>query len=115
MTLRRVTGIGEPYSVYVQDKVEEAPEKLEHIIPVTFYRIEGKHNLQKAFYGGIVALAQDKAVLDTSAELKEYDNITIDVGEKLYSKVIDKTEEGFLIGFTSVPASYKRWLEVNKK
>jgi len=115
MTLRRATGIGEPYNIYVQDKVEEAPKKLDRIIPVTYYRIEGKHNLQKPFFGGIVALAPDKAVLDTSAELKEYDNITIDVGEKLYSKVIEKTEDGFLIGFTSVPASYKHWLEVNKK
>ena len=115
MTLRRVTGIGEPYNVHVHDKIEEAPEKLSRIIPVTFYRVEGKHNQEKAYYGGIVALTTDKAVLDTAVELKEYDNITIDVGEKLYCKVIDKSEDGYLIGFTSIPASYKVWLEVNKK
>ncbi len=110
MTLLQVTGIGEPYNLSVEVKTL-VPSRLENIVPISFHRVEGKHGSGKSLYGGIVALAADMAVIDTQAALNVYDNIQIDAGGKLYCKVIEKSDEGYLVHFTSVPSGYKYWLE----
>ena len=109
VTLLQVTGIGEPYNISVDVK-SAMPDKLEEEIPVAFHTVDGKHGSAKSLYGGIVALASDMAILDTQVPLKVYDNIQIDAGGKLYCKVIEKTEDGALLHFTSVPSGYKEWL-----
>ena len=43
------------------------------------------------------------------AKLEIYDNIQIDAGGKLYCKVLEKTDEGYLLHFTAVPSGYKEW------
>ena len=108
ITLTQVTGIGEPYNLSVDVK-STMPNKLDQIIPVTFHMIDGKHGDEKSLYGGIVALASDMAVIDTQVKLEVYDNIQIDAGGKLYSKVLEKNDDGYLLHFTSVPSGYKEW------
>ncbi len=112
MTLLQVSGIGAPYDISV-DIRSMAPDRLPQIIPVTFHQVEGKHMGGKMLYGGIVALAADMAVLDTQAELNLYDNIQIDAGGKLYCKVLEKGQDGYLVHFTSVPSEYENWLNSN--
>ena len=110
MTLMQVTGIGDPFNISVKVK-NAVPNKLDRSIPVCFYKVEGKHGAEKIYYGGICALATDMAVLDTGEELQVYDNIQIDVGGRLYCKVMEKNDDGYLIHFTSVPSEYKTWLQ----
>lgn len=109
VTLMQVTGIGDPYNIEVDVK-STMPDKLEQEIPVVFHSIDGKHGSAKSLYGGIVALASDMAVLSTQVPLKVYDNIQIDAGGKLYCKVIEMTQDGALLHFTSVPSGYKDWI-----
>ena len=51
------------------------------------------------------------AVLDTETDLELFDNIQIDAGGKLFCKVMDKMEEGFVIQYTSIPSGYESWIE----
>ncbi len=108
MTLAQVIGIGEPYNISVDVK-SVVPEKLDRIIPVVFFRIEGKHGEKKSYYGGITALGPDMALMETEASINVYDNIQIDAGGELYCKVVEKTDEGYMIHFTSVPGGYREW------
>ncbi len=108
MKLSQVIGIGEPYNIFV-NMASSAPDKLTKTIPVVYYRIEGKHGEKKAYYGGITALGPDMAVMETDAPLNVYDNIQIDAGGELYCKVVEQSDSGYLIHFTSVPSGYKDW------
>ena len=69
------------------------------------------HGQAKTFYGGLTAVAHDGACLETDVELKVYDNIQINAGGKLFCKVMDKTESGYRLQYTSVPAGYAGWLK----
>ena len=108
ITLTQVTGIGEPYNISVDVK-STMPNKLEQVIPVTFHKLDGKHADATNLYAGITSIASDMAVIDTQAKLEIYDNIQIDAGGKLYCKVLEKTDEGYLLHFTAVPSGYKEW------
>ncbi|MBQ9458594.1 MAG: PAS domain-containing protein [Oscillospiraceae bacterium] len=111
LVLTQVTGIGEPYNVAA--KIEGAkPQALRHPIPVRFHKLVGKHGGEKSFYGGIVAVAHDAAVLDTETELEIYDNIQLEAGGRLFCKVMEKRDDGcLLIRYTSVPAGYEAWIK----
>lgn len=110
LVLSQVTGIGAPYNVTV--KVGDTkPQMLKRPIPVRFQLLEGKHGGTKFYYGGIVAVAHDGAVLDTDARLNIYDNVQIDAGGELFAKVTEKTESGALLRYTSLPAGYEAWLK----
>ena len=113
LVLSQVTGIGAPYNVTAKVKSTK-PQALEKPIPVRFHKLDGKHGGAKSYYGGIVAVAHDGAVLDTEAELEVYDNIQIEVGGKLFGKIMERTEEGALLRYTSIPAGYEAWLKAEQ-
>ncbi|MBE7003253.1 MAG: PAS domain-containing protein [Ruminococcaceae bacterium] len=114
LVLSQVTGIGAPYNVTAKMQTVK-PQALEQPIPVRFHKLEGKHGGARSYYGGIVAVAHDGVVLDTETELVVYDNIQLEAGGKLFAKVTEKTENGFLIHFTSIPAGYEAWLKNQRK
>ena len=105
-----VTGIGDPYDIHVSIE-SHAPHHLERPIPVSMHKIEGKHGKAKTLYGGITAVAHESAVLETEAELKEFDNLQINAGGKLFCKVMEKNGEDYLLKYTSVPTGYAAWLK----
>lgn len=107
--LRQITGIGEPYNIKVEIK-NAIPQKLKTPVPVAFYLVEDKHTSNHHCYGGIVGLADDAAVLDTDSHIEIYANIQIEAGGELYGKVMEKTDDGYIVRFTSVPGGYKEWL-----
>ena len=109
MILSHVTGIGAPYNVQVSTK-NDVTKKLREPVPIRFFRIHEKHTEDKSCYGGIVAVGSDCAVLDTEADLELFDNIQIDAGGKLFAKVMNKAEEGFVIQYTSIPSGYENWI-----
>ncbi len=114
LVLSQVTGIGAPYNVTVRTR-DTVPRALERPIPVCFRRLDGKHGGAKSYYGGIVAVAHDGAVLDTGTELAVYDNVKLEAGGELFAKVVKRTEDGCLLRYTSIPAGYEAWLKAKRE
>ena len=110
LVLSQVTGIGAPYNVSAKVR-DTKPKPLAHPIPVCFHRLDGKHGDARSCYGGIVAVAHDGAVLDTETALNIYDNVQLDAGGKLFGKVMERTDAGVLLRYTSIPAQYEAWLK----
>ncbi|MCR5746853.1 MAG: PAS domain-containing protein [Lachnospiraceae bacterium] len=110
LILSHVTGMGAPYNIHVK-LTENVPQHLERPIPVCMYLIEGKHGVAKAIYGGITAVAHDSAILETTYDFQIFDNIQINAGGKLFCKITDRTEGGYVLQYTSVPTGYPAWLK----
>lgn len=114
LVLSQVTGIGAPYNVAMKAR-EMRPRTLARPVPVRFHKLDGKHGGAKSYYGGLVAAAPDGAVLDTESALNVFDNIQLEAGGKLFAKVMERTDAGFLLRYTSIPAGYEAWLETEKR
>ena len=110
LTISHVTGIGGSYKIYVNTGHTE-PQPLKTTVPVSFHKIEGKHGAAKRYYGGIVAVANDRALFETETPLEVYDNLQVEAGGELYCKVMEETEDGYLLQYTSVPAGYAAWIK----
>jgi len=109
IVLSHVTGIGEPYGVFITENKDIA-EKLENPVPVVFYRIDGKHTGERSCYGGIVSVGHSSAVMETKEEMQLYENIQVRAGGNLLCKVVDKRDDGILLQYTSIPSGYEQWI-----
>ncbi len=109
LQLWQVTGIGKPYDLYARHESKK-PVPLRKPAPVCFYRLEGKHKLEGELFGGITAVADDRAVFSTDTKMEILDNIQIDAGGNLYCKVLEVLQEGYLLQFTAIPAGYEDWI-----
>ena len=109
LLLSQVTGMGKPYNLHASHESKK-PLPLAKPAPVCFYRLEGKHKLEGTLFGGITALADDRAMFSTDTKLEILDNIQIEAGGDLYCKVLEVHEEGYLLQFTAIPAGYKEWI-----
>lgn len=110
LELSQITGIGEPYNIHVEIK-ERTMQQLERPIAICFHKLDGKHEEAKAIYGGIIAVAGDGAVIETDSSFEVYDNICVDAGGKLFCKITDKNDKGYVLRYTAVPAGYAAWLK----
>ncbi|MBR3239576.1 MAG: PAS domain-containing protein [Oscillospiraceae bacterium] len=110
ITISQVTGIGEPYDVYLE--AEDAPE-LEKItpFPITFTVLEGKHAEKEEKKGRLTAVSEREAILETAENLDEFDNLLLKVEDGLYAKVTEVRQGGFRICFTSRPSRFQAWLQ----
>ena len=108
--LSHVVGIGEPYNIHIKMK-SNVPKKLEMPIPICINRIDGKHTMEKIYYGGITGLGSDCAELETLADLKLFENIRINAGGQLFCKVTRKDNDVYLLQYTSIPSGYSRWVQ----
>jgi len=110
LLLSQVTGIGGSYDVrFVHES--KTPVALAKPAPVCFYRLDGKHKIDGVLFGGITAVANDRAVFSTDTKLELLDNIQIEAGGDLYCKVLKDMPEGYLIQYTGIPAGYWEWIE----
>ena len=109
IVLSHVTGIGEPYDVYIAAE-KAAMETLKVPLPVSFCRIQEKHTMKKTYYGGIISLGRDCAVLETGTKLQLFDNIQITAGGRLFCKVMEALEDSYILQYTSIPSGYDRWI-----
>ena len=114
LELAQVTGIGEPYDIHVQMS-DSILQQLDISIPVSFFKLEGKHEIARRYYGGITAVSRDGACLESDTKLEVYDNIQIDAGGKLFCKVTDVKDGGYILQYTSVPTGYAAWLKEARK
>ncbi len=112
MLLSQVIGIGAPYDVHINLHKDHS-ERLKNPVPVCFYRIDGKHTSDKACYGGIVALGDDCAVLETETDLELFDNLQINLGGKLLCKISEQDGNEYLVRYTSIPYGYGKWVKNN--
>ncbi len=110
LILSQITGIGAPYDIHVSQESEK-PKPLAKPAPVCFYRLDGKHKIEGTNYGGITAVAHDRAVIETGTKLEVLDNIQLEAGGDLYCKVLEEAENGYLLQYTAVPAGYDNWLK----
>ncbi len=111
LLLWQVTGIGKPYDLYVRNESKK-PVPLPKPVAVCFYRLEGKHKLDEAYFGGIKAVTDDRALFSTDTQLEILDNIVIEAGGDLYCKVLEVQENGYLMQYTAIPAGYKEWISL---
>ena len=110
ITISLVTGIGEPYGVYLE---EDTDSKLTAIKPqpVIFTVLEGKHAGGKKREGQLTAVSEQEAVMKTEEGLSVYDNLMLKVGDGLYAKVTESGQDGCRICFTSQPRGFQAWLK----
>lgn len=110
LLLSQVVGIGGPYNIHVEQESEK-PQLLKKPAPVCFFKLDGEHRLEGTNYGGITAVAHDRAILETATELEALDNIEMEAGGDLYCKVLEEKDNGYLLQYTAVPAGYDNWLK----
>ena len=108
LTLAQVTGIGGAYGVSCRQR-EEMPEPLACPAPVSFVAIHEKHVDAEPSAGQFTAMSRTGAVLETEEPLERFANIQIEAGGKLFAKVMDRTEDGWLLRFTSIPPEFDAW------
>lgn len=113
MLLSSITGVGEPYNVSCQSGAAE-PEKLECPVSVSFFTMDGKHISNEAVCGTLTYLSRDGAVMETDAPIAVFDNLEIDIGGKLFCKVIMKNDLGYTLRFTAKPENFDAWLKERK-
>ncbi|MCR5672808.1 MAG: PAS domain S-box protein [Lachnospiraceae bacterium] len=109
LLLSQVIGIGQPYDLHYAHK-SKTPDPLLRPAPVCFHRLEGKHKIDKDLFGGIVAVANDRAIFSTDTKMELLDNIVIEAGGDLYCKVLKVQPDGYLIQYTAIPAGYGEWI-----
>lgn len=110
LTLSSVVGIGEPYNVSFTTSYNR-PQAIKTPVEVSFFSIKDKHTSASANIGKIIAVSQDGAIMKSDAEIAVFDNIEIEIGEKLYAKVMTCSGGEIEIRFTAKPESFKSWLE----
>ncbi len=113
LMLSQITGIGAPYNIHVEVN-QNIPVHLERPIPVCMYRIDGKHGTAKALYGGLTAVSNSGALLETDVKFEIYDNIQINAGGKLFCKIMERKDNYYVLQYTSVPTGYAAWLKESK-
>ena len=86
----------------------ETPRKVE------FFIIREKHSDLERSVGYLTALSKTEALMETDVELKEYDNLQLEVGGKLFCKVMSKTESAWLLHFTAIPSGFDEAMKQKK-
>ena len=110
ITISQVTGIGEPYGIYLDR--DDMPKLTEiEPYPVSYTVLEGKHAENEERTGQLTAVSDREAILKTQEKLSIYDNLLLKVEEGLYAKVTETGEKGCRICFTSRTGGFQTWLE----
>jgi adenylate cyclase len=108
LVLSHVTGIGGEYGLSCR-RQEEVPVPLAMPREVSFFIIRDKHSDLEPNIGHLTALSRTGAVMETNAELTQFDNLQLEAGGKLFCKVISQEDSGWLLRFTAIPADFDAW------
>lgn len=110
LTLSSVVGIGKPYNLHY--KIETAlMRKLSGENRISFSLIREKHTSKEVLTARMAEISSDGARIRTDAEINVFDNIEIDIGEKLFAKVIGEAGGTFELRFTSKPECFDEWMK----
>lgn len=111
LVLTNVVGIGGKYGLSCEAKYNEELKPLVPPHKTEFFIIKEKHSDLVSNQGILTALSRKEAILETSAEIEEYDNIHLEIGGKLFCKVIAKEEKGWKLRFTGFPPEFEQWYQ----
>lgn len=109
--ISRVEGMGEPYNIEC-NYVHTDLIKLENPFDLNFQIIREKHIFGEILRGRVLELSTESVRIEVDAEVKAYDDVQIDIGDKLYGKVKAVEDGEALITFTSCPESFENWLNL---
>jgi adenylate cyclase len=110
MTLYQIKSIGEPFNIVVRSE-DTKTELLKEPVPICFYKLEEKHEIKQPYFGGLISVAPNGAVMSTDTELFIYDNVCINAGGKLMCQVMEKSGNEYLLRYNSIPSQYDTWLK----
>ena len=105
IVLTHITGIGGKYGLSCGHK-EVTLVPLENPRKVEFFVIRDKHRDLESKIGHLVALSKTEALMETDAKIAEYDNLQLEVGGKLFCKVLSKVGSSWLLRFTAIPPGF---------
>lgn len=108
LTIYAVCGIGD---VSCRQKIAP-PEKLPSPLFVPYFVLTGKSVGNEVMHGFLTALSEDEAEMETDEEHELMTNILLDIGEKLFAKIMEETETGYRIRFTSRPEHFESWMNI---
>lgn len=103
LLLTHVTGIGGKYQLSCKLKESEMLA-LENPRKVEFFVIRDKHSTLESETGYLVALSKTEALMETDVELVPYDNLQLEVGGKIFCKVLSKEGSAWRLHFTAIPS-----------
>lgn len=106
--LYHIVEMTSPYKLSCVFERDE-PMTLPKPIPVTFTVIKDKHVDMVTSHGIIVALSKTGAVLRTSALLKIYDDVQVDICGQMFCKVGDLKGTDRYINFMAIPDGFEEW------
>lgn len=106
ITLSSITGIG-TLSFQLKPAAELTP--LARPVTLSFCRVLGKDVEQAVHEGRLLALSEAEALFASNTPLTAYDNLQIDIGGKLFAKVLRQEADGYLLHFTSLPDQFEPW------
>ena len=108
--LSHITGVGAPYNVYCSTTTAEM-RKLKTRVSVPFFTVKDKHTAANSENGLITEISSDEAIMESGAELAVFDNIQLDIGGKLFAKVIGKKGDMHKLRFTAKPECFGEWMK----
>lgn len=98
--LSEITGISGKYN-YQCPKREVSVKRLGNPIEIVFHKIFEKHVGKTPIKGKIISASKSHAIIISERELKVFDNLEIRGETSVFCKVIEKSDEGYLIDFTT--------------
>lgn len=109
LVLTNVVGIGGKYGLSCEAQYNEELRQLKTPHKVEFFIIKEKHSDLVSNRGILTALSPREAILETSAAIEEYDNLHLEIGGKLFCKVIAQEDKGWKLRFTGFPTEFEQW------
>ncbi|MCR5797917.1 MAG: hypothetical protein K6G63_08410 [Eubacterium sp.] len=110
ITISNISGIGEPYNISLASKRAKLTY-LENKTTVPYRRLHEKHVGMHEHTAVMLAISEEEAIINVDADLRLYDNIVLDIGDKLYAKVVSVKDAEIRIRFTAVPECFGEYYE----
>ena len=109
--LSEVIGIGAPYNISMEIH-HTSLRKMSCPVRVRYALVENKRVASEERTGNLLAVSEEEAVLETDdADLQDYTNICIDIGEMLYGKITQVEDGKRRLSFTGKPPVFADWMK----
>ncbi len=108
--LSDVVGLGSPYSIHLC-KTENALRMLSRPSALRFGLVVDKFVSSQELEGQILAVSEQEALLKTKASLNIFDNLCLDIGDKLYAKLTGQEHGNWRLSFTGKPHCFSAWMK----
>lgn len=113
-TLYSVDGIGEPYNFICQTNLNR-PVSLPEPVEILFKTVVDAHCSEEVYEGKVVAVSDGFATLVSQLSMKLFDDIRIVSPGLVSGKVVSRSQNGYLIRFTSAPKFQNEWSRINQR